>query len=80
MKKFTSGANGHMFSLFRLRERGEENREQSLRKERLHLFFLHAAALAPREFFDYMAERLQACKLESREESARKKRSSEKFH
>lgn len=54
MKKFTSGANGHMFSLFRLRAE-EENREESLRKERLcglfcFVFFLHIVAPTPREF------------------------------
>lgn len=66
MKKFTSGANGHMFSLFG--PRGKKQRTK---------FEMNVALLAPRAFWLHV-QHLSACKLKLREESVRK--NSEKFH
>ncbi len=75
MKKFTSGANGHMLSLFQTQRKKKKDR--NFKKGKTAPFFLHMAALAPRAFLITWPS---DCKLQSREESARKKRRANKFH
>lgn len=74
MKKFTSGADGYMFSLFRLIE--ENKKTDNKLKERLHLFFPSHCSTNSLCSFDCVAERLHRPGCSRAGESVREKRRS----
>lgn len=81
MKKFTSGANGHMFSLFRRREKEEEKETENKVWERKGcIFFSLAHCSASSSWVFWLHGRVTVGKLRSREESGREKSCSKMFH